>query len=89
MAAFFTSLKPIIIPIDSEIEIHLIRPRLNAKIIIDGQRVIKNIQPNSKIRITGANSPIQFIRFDESYFKRLRKKIIGTLKVPLDDSPEE
>jgi len=84
-----SGLKPIIIPIDSEIEIHLIRPRLNAKIIIDGQRVIKNIQPNSKIRITGANSPIQFIRFDESYFKRLRKKIIGTLKVPLDDSPEE
>jgi len=33
-------LKPMIVPIDSEIEIQLLRPRLDAKIVIDGQQII-------------------------------------------------
>ncbi len=81
--------RPIVLPIDSEIEITLIRPRLNAKIIIDGQQTIKKIQPNTKIIVRKANSQAKFIRFNDSYFKRLRKKIIGGIRVPLDDSPEE
>lgn len=81
--------RPIVLPIDSEIEIILIRPRLNAKIIIDGQQTIKKIQPNTKIIVRKANSQAKFIRFNDSYFKRLRKKIIGGIRVPLDDSPEE
>lgn len=84
-----SGLKPTIVPIDSEIEIQLLRPRLDAKIVIDGQRTIKKIQPNTKIRIRKANSKIKFIRFNNSYYTRLRKKIIGTLRVPIDDSPEE
>jgi NAD+ kinase len=84
-----SGLKPIVVPIDSEIEIQLLRPRLDAKIIIDGQRTIKKIQPNTKIRIRRANSQTKFIRFNNSYYTRLRKKIIGTLRVPIDDSPEE
>ena len=84
-----SGLKPLILPIDSEIEIDLIRPRLNARIIIDGQITIKKIQPNTKIIIRKANTDAKFIRFTESYFKRLREKIIGTLDVPLSDSPEE
>lgn len=81
--------RPIVLPIDSEIEITLKRPRLNAKIIIDGQQTIKKIQPNTKIIVRKANSQAKFIRFNDSYFKRLRKKIIGGIRVPLDDSPEE
>ena len=77
----------------SEIEINLLRPRLTAKIVIDGQQTIKKIQPHTKIRIRKANSQTKFIRLSqnqyENYFKRLRKKIIGTIRVPLDDSPEE
>jgi NAD+ kinase len=85
-----SGLKPIIVPIDSEIEIQLIRPRLDAKIVIDGQQIIKRIAPNTKIRIRKANSQNKFIRFSGSYYTRLRKKIIGTVRrVPLDDSPEE
>ncbi|MFW9998997.1 MAG: NAD(+)/NADH kinase [Candidatus Hodarchaeota archaeon] len=85
-----SGLKPIIIPIDSEVEIQLIRPRLDAKIVIDGQQIIKGIGPNTKIRIRKANSQNQFIRFKGSYYTRLRKKIIGTVRrVPIDDSPEE
>lgn len=85
-----SGLKPIIVPIDSEIEIQLLRPRLDAKIVIDGQRTIKKISPNTKIRIRKANSQNKFIRFSRSYYTRLRKKIIGTVRrVPLNDSPEE
>ena len=83
-------LKPLIVPIDSEIEIQLLRPRLDAKIVIDGQQIIKRIAPNTKIRIRKANSQNKFIRFKGSYYTRLRKKIIGTVRrVPIDDSPEE
>jgi NAD+ kinase len=87
-----SGLKPIVLPINSQIEIKLLRPRLNARIIIDGQYTIKKIQPNSIIRIRKANSNTKFIRLINkkvNYFRRLRKKIIGTLRVPVDDSPEE
>ncbi len=88
-----SGLKPIVLPIDSEVEIQLLRPRLSAKIIIDGQRTFKNIQPNTVIKIRKANSHTKFIRLSKSisdnYIRRLRKKIIGTIKVPRDDSPEE
>jgi NAD+ kinase len=88
-----SGLKPIVIPIDSEVEIKLLRPRLNAKVVIDGQVIIKQIQPRTRIIIKKANSHAKFIRLSKNlhsnYFKRLKKKIIGTLRVPLDDSPEE
>ncbi|TFG00969.1 MAG: NAD(+)/NADH kinase [Promethearchaeota archaeon] len=88
-----SGLKPIVVPIDSEIEIKLLRPRLNAKVIIDGRHFYEQIQPNTRIIVTKANSSFRFIRLskdlDKSYFKRLKKKIIGALKVPLQDSPEE
>lgn len=83
-------LKPIIVPIDSEIEIQLLRPRLDAKIVIDGQQIIKRIAPNTRVRIRNAKSQNKFIRFKGSYYTRLRKKIIGTVRrIPIDDSPEE
>lgn len=84
-----SGMKPIIVNFDSEIEIQLLRPRLDAKIVIDGQKIFKKIPPNTKIRIRRSNSQTKFIRFGKSYYSRLRKKIIGTLRVPLDDSPEE
>ncbi len=88
-----SGLKPIVLPIDSEVEIQLLRPRLSAKIIIDGQRTFKNIQPNTVIKVRKANSHTKFIRLSRSisdnYIRRLRKKIIGGIKVPIDDSPEE
>jgi NAD+ kinase len=88
-----SGLKPIVLPIDSEVEIQLLRPRLSAKIIIDGQRTFKNIQPNTVIKVRKANSHTKFIRLSRSisdnYIRRLRKKIIGGIRPPRDDSPEE
>jgi len=84
-----SGLKPLILPIDSVIEVQLLRPRLDAKIVIDGQKTIKKIAPNTKIRIRKANSHNKFIRFSKSYYSRLRKKILSTVRIPIDDSPEE
>jgi NAD+ kinase len=84
-----SGLKPLIVPIDSVIEVQLLRPRLDAKIVIDGQKTIKKIAPNTKIRIRKANSHNKFIRFSKSYYSRLRKKILSTVRIPIDDSPEE
>ena len=84
-----SGLKPIIVSLDSVVEIQLLRPRLEAKIVIDGQQIIKRIAPNTKIRIRKSNSKNKFIRFSRNYYSRLRKKIIGTVRIPLDDSPEE
>ncbi len=88
-----SGLRPMVLPIDSEIEITPLRPRLNARIIIDGQQTIKKVMPHTRIRIRKANSHVKFIRltdnYYENYFRRLRKKIIGTIRTPFDDSPEE
>jgi NAD+ kinase len=88
-----SGLKPIILPIDSEVEIKLLRHRLDADIVIDGQKSIRNVSPNTIIKIRKASSYSNFIRFSknlsDNYIRRLRKKIIGTIRVPLDDSPEE
>jgi NAD+ kinase len=84
-----SGLKPIIVSIDSVVDIQLLRPRLDAKIVIDGQSIINRVAPNTKIRIRKSNTKNKFIRFSRSYYSRLRKKIIGTVRVPLDDSPEE
>ena len=88
-----SGLKPLVLPIDSEIEVQLLRQRLSANLIIDGQKTIKEIQPKTIIKIRKANSYTSFIRLSKSisdnYIRRLRKKIIGTIRVPIDDSPEE
>ena len=84
-----SGLKPIIVSLDSVVEIQLLRPRLDAKIVIDGQSIIKRVAPNTKIRIRKSNTKNKFIRFSRNFYSRLRKKIIGTVRVPLDDSPEE
>jgi NAD+ kinase len=84
-----SGLKPIIVSIDSVVDIQLLRPRLDAKIVIDGQSIINRVAPNTQIRIRKSNTKNKFIRFSRSYYSRLRKKIIGTVRVPLDDSPEE
>jgi NAD+ kinase len=88
-----SGLKPIILPINCEVEIKLLRHRLDADVVIDGQKSFRNVSPNTVIKIRKANAYSHFIRFSKSlsdnYFRRLRKKIIGTLRVPLDDSPEE
>jgi len=85
------ALKPIILPIKSKIEIELLRPNLNAYIIIDGREEYK-IAPKSVIRVTNSENEIKFARLENSinnFYNKLRTKILSGPKIPEDDSPEE
>lgn len=76
-------LKPIVLPIDCEIEIKLLRPYLYAQILIDGQISYKKVLPNTTIRIRKVNAHTKFIRLSENvysnYISRLRQKIIPSM----------
>ncbi len=86
-----TSIRPVIIPNTSEIEIELIRPKLNALIVVDGQHDYR-IYPKNKIRIQKSESDLEFIRlnsnFHGNFYNKLQKKILVGLSLP-EDSPEE
>ncbi|MHA1340357.1 MAG: NAD(+)/NADH kinase [Promethearchaeota archaeon] len=85
------ALKPIVIPSSSTIEIELLRPRLNAIIIIDGQMEYK-ATPKSIIRVRRSESDIKFARLKNSpknFYNKLRTKLLYGVHVPEEDSPEE
>ncbi|TFG20274.1 MAG: hypothetical protein EU530_03620 [Promethearchaeota archaeon] len=86
-----TSIRPIIVPATSQIEIELIRPKLNALIVIDGQHDYR-IYPKNIIRIQKSDSDFEFIRlspnFHGNFYNKLQKKILVGLNLP-EDSPEE
>ncbi len=72
-------------------EIELIRPKLNALIVVDGQNDYR-IYPKNKIRNQKSESDLEFIRlksnFHGSFYNKLQKKILVGLTLP-EDSPEE
>jgi NAD+ kinase len=86
------SLKPIVLPSTSEVEIQLLRPKLNALIIIDGQQEYKAF-PKTSIRIRKSESDIKFVRlnknFHEGFYNKLRSKLLMGITLPAEDSPEE
>jgi NAD+ kinase len=85
-------INPIIIPSTSEVEIELLRPKLNALVIIDGQQEYHAF-PRSIIKVRNAESNIKFVRlkkdFKSLYYEKLRAKILTGVKIPREDSPEE
>ena len=85
-------INPIIIPSTSEVEIELLRPKLNALVVIDGQQEY-HAYPRSIIKIRNADSNIKFVRlkkdFKSLYYEKLREKILTGVKIPREDSPEE
>jgi len=85
-------INPIIIPSTSEVEIELLRPKLNALVVIDGQQEYHAF-PRSIIKIRNAESNLKFIRlkkdFKSLYYEKLREKILTGVKIPREDSPEE
>ncbi|MCP4762443.1 MAG: hypothetical protein GY870_11730 [archaeon] len=85
------NLKPIVIPSSSKVEIELVRPKLNALIIIDGQTEYKAF-PKTKIEIKKSESDLKFVRLNNSintFYYKLRTKILAGVPVPKEDSPEE
>ncbi|MBN2155174.1 MAG: NAD(+)/NADH kinase [Candidatus Lokiarchaeota archaeon] len=88
-----TTVRPIIVPNSSQIEVELVRPKLNALIVIDGQHDYR-IYPKSKILIQKSDSDIEFIRFNpnlqENFYDKLQRKIlVGLNSSIIEDSPEE
>lgn len=85
-------INPIIIPSTSEVEIELLRPKLNALVVIDGQQEYHAF-PRSIVKIRNADSNLKFVRlkkdFKSLYYDKLRDKILTGVKIPREDSPEE
>ncbi|MBD3351213.1 MAG: hypothetical protein GF364_06980 [Candidatus Lokiarchaeota archaeon] len=85
------SLKPIVIPSTSKVEIELIRPKLNALILVDGQSQYRSY-PKDIIKVRKSQSDIKFVRLTkniaEGFYNNLRKKILRASHVPMEDSPE-
>jgi NAD+ kinase len=86
------SLKPLVVPGTSEVEIELLRPKLNALIVIDGQTEFRAF-PKTSITIRKSDSDAKFVRINRnlsnSYYLRLRTKILKGVKIPEEDAPEE
>ncbi len=87
-----TSIRPVIVPSTSQIEVELIRPKLNALIVIDGQHDYR-VYPKNIIRIQKSESDLEFVRlnpnFHGNFYSKLQKKIFVGSNLPSDDSPEE
>ncbi|MHA1730523.1 MAG: NAD(+)/NADH kinase [Promethearchaeota archaeon] len=85
------SMRPIVVPSNSTVEISLLRPRLNATLIVDGQFEVP-VSPKKRIRVQRSRRPVKFIRFGEvhrNFYERLRTTLIPTIVPPKDDSPDE
>ncbi|MHA1791501.1 MAG: NAD(+)/NADH kinase [Promethearchaeota archaeon] len=88
-----SGLKPLIVSVDSVIEIELLRPKLSAIVAIDGQKEF-TISPSRKIIIKKSNHYINCLRsknLKKSFFHRLNNKLLpgAIFPVPKHDSPEE
>jgi NAD+ kinase len=79
------SIRPLIVPSTSTIEIELMRPRLKGIMSIDGQTEWQ-LPPKTKIVIKRSPTPVEFIRLTrvphESFYNRLREKIIYCRNIP-------
>ncbi|GAB4326228.1 MAG: NAD(+) kinase [Promethearchaeota archaeon] len=68
------SLRPIVIPGSSEVEISLLRSRLTATLVIDGQFECP-VMPRKKLRIKRSKRPLKFVRvgpLHRNFYDRLR-----------------
>ncbi|MHA1728201.1 MAG: NAD(+)/NADH kinase [Promethearchaeota archaeon] len=84
-------ISPILVPSSSEIEIELLRTKLDALIVIDGQREYRAFS-KSKIKIRKSKSSINFVRFKNftgNFYSKLRNKLFTSAKVQREDSLEE
>lgn len=90
-----TGIKPLVVQPDSHIEIELMRPKLNAILVVDGQyEMTVQTQASNVISIKRSTSSIHFLRtgtLKQSFFSRLGRKLLpgARFPVPKHDQPEE
>lgn len=79
-----THVRPLVVPANKRIEVSLLRPRLNATLVVDGQYEV-TVPPNRKISIRRSKRSLNFIRFTSvkrSFYKRLRTILFPGNKKP-------
>lgn len=64
---------PLVVPIDSRIEIELTRPERKASIIVDGQ-VAAKLEPGEKATFYRSEKPARFFRWGE-FYRKVREKL--------------
>ena len=75
LAPFKLSARPWVVPLDKKIGVKILPKSKETKIVIDGQ-YSDNITTESKIIITGSDRKAKFIRFGESFYQRVRLKLV-------------
>lgn len=75
LAPFRLSSRPWIVPLDKKIGVKLLAKSKESKLVIDGDNA-KNVTTESEIIITGSEKKARFIRFGESFYQRVRLKLV-------------
>ena len=66
--------KPLLVSLDSKIEITLLQEKREGKIVTDGS-IIHKVPPKSKIVFNKSKNNGRFVRLKESYYNKLQEKI--------------
>jgi NAD+ kinase len=75
LAPFKLAARPWVVPINKKIVVKLLYKSKRSKLVIDGESPIE-VNPDSKIEITGSEKKALFIRFGESFYQMVRLKLV-------------
>ena len=75
IAPFKLSARPWIIPLKRTIQIQILAKSKESQLVIDGHSY-HQINPESKILITGSEKKARFIRFGETFYQMVRLKLM-------------
>ena len=75
LAPFKLAARPWVVPINKKIVVKLLYKSKSSKLVIDGESPIE-VNPDSKIEITGSEKKALFIRFGESFYQMVRLKLV-------------
>ncbi len=87
-----TTMRPLIVPATSTVEVVLLRPRLPATLVLDGQVEIK-LNPASRVKVKASDRPAFFIHLEDqaaTFYNKINKILMPTqTNLPKADAPEE
>jgi len=75
IAPFKLSARPLVIPIESQIEIRIIHPQ-HSVLVADGQFEVE-VGPDDRITCSLAKKPARFIKFNDDFYTRMSQKLGG------------
>ncbi|MFX0097386.1 MAG: NAD(+)/NADH kinase [Candidatus Hodarchaeota archaeon] len=75
ISTFRTSMIPLVVPSSSVVNIHVAKPNKDALAIVDGQHQTV-LKPGDEVIVQKAEEIVPFIRFEGSFYRRLRDKFL-------------